>query len=585
MHRNLLIYLSALSVLTPLPSLSLRHGAHQLRDLYAYPKYEVQFLNDLPISADDANRCKNLGLESEEDWIKLRPGSHGEGERLIDGEGETEATSKQSQLEIVAMNFAHPEDEPGTPPYPYLCLMPSSNTTAAQTSRIDQLDEVEDELDPIQGWNALSHLDGKCLYSRQGWFTYAYCHNNYIRQFRQAAHKHPHPPGGVVPTEDPAFDAYTLGQAHPSPPRKSTTKSKVKGVKGVPPPTTQDQNRQSVPETNALEQSLSSTTSVAKGTGLGELTTPAVSFGLDASSRYLVQKWSDGTRCDKTGRPREVEVQVHCSMTTGDMIYMVKELAICQYVVIIHSPHLCGLPGFKAEHAQVEMAPIKCRQVISDEDFDKLEREKKEGPGRTTKNEKLGLPFSNKPIGDYEPQHRFGLGEQLILSDRSNSPESDNGNHEAGGSQAGTDESSSTLDGTEIVFGLDVEDTNLREMLKRALESLSDRARGKSSSSDTSTGKDEDGDTSTGKDEDGKKRGEEVVLLSWDEDEEGGAVLIDADMLLLDDEEGDRENKVGLGEKEKGMLERVLREYLLRSSEGDEEKEEERERQRERDEL
>lgn len=29
-----------------------------------------------------------------------------------------------------------------------------------------------------------------------------------------------------------------------------------------------------------------------------------------AGSRYLVQKWGDGTICDKTGRKREVEVQV-----------------------------------------------------------------------------------------------------------------------------------------------------------------------------------------------------------------------------------------------------------------------------------
>ena len=29
-----------------------------------------------------------------------------------------------------------------------------------------------------------------------------------------------------------------------------------------------------------------------------------------AGSRYLVQRWGDGTLCDKTGRKREVEVQV-----------------------------------------------------------------------------------------------------------------------------------------------------------------------------------------------------------------------------------------------------------------------------------
>jgi protein OS-9 len=29
-----------------------------------------------------------------------------------------------------------------------------------------------------------------------------------------------------------------------------------------------------------------------------------------AGSRYLVQRWGDGEVCDKTGKPREVEVQV-----------------------------------------------------------------------------------------------------------------------------------------------------------------------------------------------------------------------------------------------------------------------------------
>ena len=65
-------------------------------------------------------------------------------------------------------------------------------------------------------------------------------------------------------------------------------------------------------------------------------------------------KWPDGTRCDKTGRPRETEIQMHCSMTTNDQIYLVKELAICQYVLIIHSPHLCSLPGFKVEEVDVD---------------------------------------------------------------------------------------------------------------------------------------------------------------------------------------------------------------------------------------
>lgn len=64
-----------------------------------------------------------------------------------------------------------------TPPgsgytHEYLCLLPSSNATAAQME-LEKVEEHE-ELDPMESWAALSHLDGKCLYSKQGWFTYSY---------------------------------------------------------------------------------------------------------------------------------------------------------------------------------------------------------------------------------------------------------------------------------------------------------------------------------------------------------------------------------------------------------------------------
>lgn len=54
----------------------------------------------------------------------------------------------------------------------YLCLMPSENATASQT-RHAQVEEEHEEVDPAVGWAALSHLEGKCLYLKQGWFTYS----------------------------------------------------------------------------------------------------------------------------------------------------------------------------------------------------------------------------------------------------------------------------------------------------------------------------------------------------------------------------------------------------------------------------
>lgn len=71
MHSSVLLYLHLLPLL---PAPAIGSGPHQLRDLYAYPKYQVQFLNDLPISASDAKRIKEVGVGSEIEWIDMRLG-------------------------------------------------------------------------------------------------------------------------------------------------------------------------------------------------------------------------------------------------------------------------------------------------------------------------------------------------------------------------------------------------------------------------------------------------------------------------------------------------------------------------------
>jgi len=86
-----------------------------------------------------------------------------------------------------------------------------------------------------------------------------------------------------------------------------------------------------------------------------------------AGQRYLVQRWGDGTVCDKTGRPREIEVQFHCSMTMTDTILFVKETRTCEYVLVIHTPRLCGEPGFKSRLEQMPEAAIRCREVLNPE--------------------------------------------------------------------------------------------------------------------------------------------------------------------------------------------------------------------------
>lgn len=78
-------------------------------------------------------------------------------------------TKEGERLELIRMALKHPSSNQTQP---YLCLMPSKAITAAQNVLAEE-EPVHEEIDPVESWLALSHLDGKCLYAKQGWFTYA----------------------------------------------------------------------------------------------------------------------------------------------------------------------------------------------------------------------------------------------------------------------------------------------------------------------------------------------------------------------------------------------------------------------------
>lgn len=51
-------------------------------------------------------------------------------------------------------------------------------------------------------------------------------------------------------------------------------------------------------------------------------------------------------------------------MTMTDTILFVKETRTCEYVLVIHTPRLCGEPGFKSRFEQMPQASIRCREVV-----------------------------------------------------------------------------------------------------------------------------------------------------------------------------------------------------------------------------
>ena len=56
-------------------------------------------------------------------------------------------------------------------------------------------------------------------------------------------------------------------------------------------------------------------------------------------------------------------------MTTTDSVLFVKETQTCQYILHIATPRLCGEPGFRSHRDAHEEAYIRCREVMSPEQY------------------------------------------------------------------------------------------------------------------------------------------------------------------------------------------------------------------------
>lgn len=51
-------------------------------------------------------------------------------------------------------------------------------------------------------------------------------------------------------------------------------------------------------------------------------------------------------------------------MTMTDTILFVKEAKTCSYVLVVHTPRLCGEPGFRSPRDTSEESLIRCREVV-----------------------------------------------------------------------------------------------------------------------------------------------------------------------------------------------------------------------------
>ncbi|BGP30636.1 Protein OS-9 [Rhodotorula toruloides] len=218
----------------------------------------------------------------------------------------------------------------------FLCTVPAvtdeSKKRADTRAEEDALVRAEErEKGVTHGLALLEPMRSACLYLKQGWFTYSFCYGSEVRQFHEIRVL-----GSVGPAEDSNSESYTLGIM----PEATSVSTTPKYGSGSP----------------AVRQDAQVPSRLGGGEGLG----------WDEGGRYLTQTWQGGTVCDKTGLPREVEVQFHCNTGTIDRIALIRETSICRYVMLIHTPRLCGEPLFLEGHNshQEPAATIECQPVV-----------------------------------------------------------------------------------------------------------------------------------------------------------------------------------------------------------------------------
>lgn len=250
---------------------------------------------------------------------------------------------------------------------PYLCSLPlaeaSNNRTEAQKSKDDEAKELARATD--KGWELLKELEGNCMYFVSGWWSYSFCYQKEVKQF----HALPPGQGGIPiypPTEDGTVPSFVLGQFVPS---------KRSSKKQVDPPTR---------ARSVQDRSARGTTELTQVQTKGDM-------------RYMVQKLTDGTTCDITGRPRKIEVQFHCHPQSSDRIGWIKEVSTCSYVMVVYTPRLCNDVAFQPPKEN-EAQKIVCKEIVSPEYLDSWRAKKAAEVERKLVGSKSESADSSRPV-------------------------------------------------------------------------------------------------------------------------------------------------------------------------------------------
>ncbi|KAF1359519.1 hypothetical protein EJ07DRAFT_119501 [Lizonia empirigonia] len=226
----------------------------------------------------------------------------------------------------------------------YLCSIPTipddvpqNSTTTAEEAKAEEEKELVRATD--RGWELLEGMRDSCIYYLSGWWSYSFCYKDEVKQFHQL------PPSRGVPiyppVEDTSVHSFVLGRFSKEHKRKKDDARKTLGGEQGSKDAFDDEGN--APDD---DRALDIPRLESKG-----------------SSRYMVQRLSDGTECDLTGKPRKIDVQFHCNPQSADRIAMIKETSICTYLMVVDTPRLCHDVAFLPPQKNLAH-PITCQAVI-----------------------------------------------------------------------------------------------------------------------------------------------------------------------------------------------------------------------------
>eukprot|EP01023_Acetabularia_acetabulum_P047745 TRINITY_DN5037_c0_g1_i1.p1 TRINITY_DN5037_c0_g1~~TRINITY_DN5037_c0_g1_i1.p1 ORF type:complete len:279 (+),score=42.93 TRINITY_DN5037_c0_g1_i1:49-837(+) len=178
--------------------------------------------------------------------------------------------------------------------YEYQCLLLDAVNGSKGTEK--ELVGDENVPDPYEIVN--SQLHKKCLYRREQWWIYQYCHKIHVRQYHEE--------------HEVLMSEYFLGKYN---------------------------HQQVLNWTEVLENQNTS----LQGSNGGD------------STRYVSLLYDEGEICDLTETARQTEVRFVCRPDLPDKnsIVSIKEPATCRYIFTIAIPALCSHPDFEVQSPHV----------------------------------------------------------------------------------------------------------------------------------------------------------------------------------------------------------------------------------------